>query len=261
MRSRAATILIGLSLPLAVAGTLSASPLPESLPGTATSTAPVPSQAPAPAAGAPATPAAPATPPVPVSLIGPKTQASFVKQYQQRLRAKGQRIKVTGRFDKATEQATRRLQLKMGLPPNGLVDGAFLTKIGIKLRGIAGSTAPLPSPAANAAVIPVLMQYVGVPYLWGGSTPAGFDCSGLTMFAYKKIGKQTPRTTWDLWAAYPKVPFDQLAAGDLVFFSNLGHMGVYIGGGNFIHAPRTGEFVRVQALSTRLGNYVGAVRP
>jgi cell wall-associated NlpC family hydrolase len=46
-----------------------------------------------------------------------------------------------------------------------------------------------------------------------------------------------------------------------VFFSNLGHMGVYIGGGNFIHAPRTGEFVRVQALSTRLGNYVGAVRP
>ena len=218
MRSRAATILIGLSLPLAVAGTLSASPLPESLPGTATSTAPVPSQAPAPAAGAPATPA---TPPVPVSLIGPKTQASFVKQYQQRLRAKGQRIKVTGRFDKATEQATRRLQLKMGLPPNGLVDGAFLTKIGIKLRGIAG----------------------------------------LTMFAYKQIGKQTPRTTWDFWAAYPKVPFDQLAAGDLVFFSNLGHMGVYIGGGNFIHAPRTGEFVRVQALSTRLGNYVGAVRP
>lgn len=258
MRSRAAAILIGLSLPLAVGGMASATPLPDALPGTTTAQSAAPSQAPAP--GTPAA-TAPVTPPVPVSLIGSKTRSSFVKKFQVRLRAKGERIKVTGRFDKATERATRRLQKKMGLPPNGLVDASFLTSIGIKMRGVAGSSAPLPDPAPNAAVVAELMKHVGVPYRWGGATPAGFDCSGLTMFSYKAIGKSTPRTTWDLWAAYPKVPFNQLAPGDMVFFSNLGHMGVYIGDGNFIHAPRTGQFVRVQALGTRLHNYVGAVRP
>jgi len=258
VRSRAAVILLGLSLPLAGGGIAAANPLPDSLPGATTAPSPAPSQAPAP--GTPAA-AAPVTPPVPVSLIGPKTRASFVKRFQVRLRAKGQRIKVTGRFDKATERATRRLQKKMGLPPNGLVDASFLTSIGVKMRGIAGSNVPLPSPESNAPVVQVAMQYVGVPYRWGGATPAGFDCSGLSMFSYRAIGKSIPRTTWDIWAALPKVPFNELAPGDMVFFSKLGHMGIYIGDGNFIHAPRTGQFVRVQALSTRLHNYVGAVRP
>ena len=259
MRSRAAAaVLIGLSLSLTGGGIAAANPLPDSLPGTTTAPSAAPSQAPAPESPA-AT--APVTPPVPVSLIGPKTRSSLVRQYQGRLRVRGQRIKVTGRFDKATERATRRLQKKMGLPPNGLVDASFLTSLGIKMRGVAGANAPLPDPASNAGVVQVAMQYVGVPYRWGGATPAGFDCSGLSMFSYKAIGKSIPRTTWGIWGALPKVPFNQLAPGDMVFFSNLGHMGIYIGDGNFIHAPRTGEFVRVQALATRLHNYVGAVRP
>ena len=263
MRSRAAAILIGLSLPLVVGGTLSASPVPEALPGTSTSAAPAPSQPPAPVGGAAAgTPAvAPATPPVPISLIGPDTRSSFIKQFQARLRAKGEKIKVTGRFDKPTEKAIRRLQLKMGVPPNGLVDGAFLTSIGIKMRGVAGSDQPLPSPASNAPVVQVAMQYQGVPYVWGGATPAGFDCSGLVMFSYKQIGKSLPRTTWDMWAALPKVPFDQLAPGDLVFFRNLGHMGMYIGDGNVLHAPQTGKVVTTFPLARRLHDYVGAARP
>ena len=258
-RRRAVAILIGLSLPLAVAGTLSASPVPEALPGTSTSAAPAPSQAPAPTGGA--TQGAPTAPPVPISLIGPDTRGSFMKQFQVRLRAKGEKIKVTGRFDKPTEKAIRHLQLKMGLPPNGLVDSAFLTRVGIKMRGVAGADQPLPSPAPNAPVVQVAMQYLGVPYVWGGATPSGFDCSGLVMFSYKQIGKSLPRTTWDMWAALPKVPFDQLAPGDLVFFRNLGHMGMYIGGGTVLHAPQTGKVVTTFPLASRLHDYVGAARP
>jgi cell wall-associated NlpC family hydrolase len=258
VRSRTAFVLIGLALPFAAGGTLSASPVPDALPG-GTSTAPAPSQAPAPAPGAVAAP--PATPPVPTSLVGPQTRGSFMKQYQSRLRAKGQKIKVTGRWDKATETATKRLQKAMGLPPNGLVDASFLTSIGIKMRGVAGSSGPLPSPASNAAVVQVAMQYIGVPYRWGGTTPAGFDCSGLMVFSYRQIGKSLPRTTWDQWGAFPRVPFDQLAPGDLVFFRNLGHMGMYIGDGNVLHAPQTGRNVMVFPLAQRMHDYVGATRP
>lgn len=259
MRFRAAVVLIGLTLPLAAGGTLVASPIPESLPG-GTSTAPAPAQAPAPAVGAPVA-AVPATPPGPVSLVGPETRSSFIRQFQSRLRAKGERLKVTGKYDKPTEKAIRRLQAKLGLPPNGLVDATFLTRIGIKMRGVAGSGAPLPSPASNLPVVQVAMQYQGVPYVWGGTSPSGFDCSGLMVFAYRQIGKSLPRTTWDQWAAFPKVPFDQLAPGDLVFFRGLGHMGMYIGDGNVLHAPQTGKVVGVFPLARRLHDYVGATRP
>jgi peptidoglycan hydrolase-like protein with peptidoglycan-binding domain len=197
---------------------------------------------------------------VAVSLIAPGARGSIVVQMQKRLRARGVKVKVTGRYDRPTQVGVRRLQKQLGLPATGFIDTAFLSRIGVKMRGVAGSTRPLPSPASNAAVVRELLKYVGVPYKWGGTTPAGFDCSGLTQYAYRAIGKSVPRTTWDIWAALPRVPFDQLAPGDMVFFSNLGHMGVYIGDGNMIHAPRTGEFVRVQALSTRLGSYMGAVR-
>ena len=70
-----------------------------------------------------------------------------------------------------------------------------------------------------------------------------------------------PRTTWDQWGALPKVPFDQLAPGDLVFFRNLGHMGMYIGDGNVLHAPQTGKVVSVFPLARRMHDYVGAASP
>lgn len=236
-----------------------ASPAPTTLPDSTPSSSP--SQAPGPGEGAPVPVAAPiATPPIAASLVPPGTRGPIVVQMQKRLRAKGIKVKVTGRYDRPTQAGVRRMQKSLGLPPNGLIDSSFLGALGVKMRGIAGSTRPLPAPDSNAAVVPVLMQYLGVPYLWGGTTPAGFDCSGLTQFAYKQIGKSVPRTTWDIWGALPRVPFEQLAPGDMVFFSNLGHMGVYIGDGNIIHAPRRGDVVKITPLSTRLGNYVGAVR-
>ncbi len=120
---------------------------------------------------------------------------------------------------------------------------------------------PLPDGAGNAEAARIALSFQGVPYVWGGASPSGFDCSGLASYAYAQIGKSVPHYTYAIWGQFPQVPSDQLQAGDLVFFSGLGHMGIYIGGGNFVHAPQTGDVVRVQSLASRSGNYVGAVRP
>lgn len=120
---------------------------------------------------------------------------------------------------------------------------------------------PLPSGDGNAAAVRIMMKFQGVPYVWGGESPSGFDCSGLATYAYRQIGKDVPHYTYAIWEKFPQVPFDQLQTGDMVFFSNLGHMGIYIGNGMMIHAPRTGDVVRVASMADRMGGYVGAVRP
>ena len=122
------------------------------------------------------------------------------------------------------------------------------------------ASGPLPSGTGNASAASVAMQYLGVPYVWGGASPSGFDCSGLASYAYAQIGKSVPHYTGAIWAAFPKVPSDQLQAGDLVFYNGLGHMGIYIGNGQYVHAPHTGDVVKVSSMSDR-GDYVGAVRP
>ena len=104
------------------------------------------------------------------------------------------------------------------------------------------------------------MSQLGVPYRWGGASPSGFDCSGLASWAYAQIGKSVPHYTVAAYNAFPKVPADQLQPGDLVFFRGLGHMGIYIGGGQYVHAPQTGDVVKVSSVSGR-GDYVGATRP
>jgi cell wall-associated NlpC family hydrolase len=118
----------------------------------------------------------------------------------------------------------------------------------------------LPDGSGNAAAASVAMQYLGTPYVWGGASPGGFDCSGLASYAYAQIGKSVPHYTVAIYNAFPKVPADQLQPGDMVFFRGLGHMGIYIGGGQMVHAPQTGDVVKVSAMSDR-GDYVGAVRP
>lgn len=120
---------------------------------------------------------------------------------------------------------------------------------------------PLPSGAGNAEAVRIMMKFQGVPYVWGGESPSGFDCSGLATYAYRQIGKDVPHYTYAIWEKFPQVPFDQLQVGDMVFFHALGHMGIYIGNGMMIHAPHTGDVVRVAPLADRMDSYVGAVRP
>jgi len=120
------------------------------------------------------------------------------------------------------------------------------------------TTASSGGSARNARAAQVAMQYLGVPYRWGGASPSGFDCSGLAMYAYGKVGVSMAHYTGAIWSAYPRVTGD-LQVGDLVFFNGLGHMGIYIGNGMMVHAPHTGDVVRVASISRM--SYMGAVRP
>ena len=104
-------------------------------------------------------------------------------------------------------------------------------------------------PARYGGVVSIALQYIGVPYVWGGASPAtGFDCSGFVMFVYGQMGVYLPHNAAAQYAYGTPVSRDQLEPGDLVFFDGLGHVGIYIGGGNFIHAPHTGDVVKISSL-------------
>jgi peptidoglycan DL-endopeptidase CwlO len=120
-----------------------------------------------------------------------------------------------------------------------------------------------PAPAARyGGVVGVAMQFLGVPYVWGGASPSGFDCSGLIMYAYAQIGVSLPHHAASQYGMGSPVSRDALEAGDLVFFNGLGHAGIYIGGGQFIHAPHTGDVVKISSLSESwyASTWVGARR-
>jgi len=120
--------------------------------------------------------------------------------------------------------------------------------------------------------VAIALRYLGVPYVWGGSTPAGFDCSGLCKYVYAEIGIGLPRTSRSQYQTGQHIPADRLdllVPGDLVFFGTDGdpgrvhHVGIYVGDGDFVHAPQTGDVVRVTSLTSRIssrGDYVGASR-
>ena len=93
---------------------------------------------------------------------------------------------------------------------------------------------------------------VGKPYKYGGSSPAGFDCSGLVMYSYKQAGVQLPHSTDKQRSTSRPVKVSELRRGDLLFFNQEGkkhgHVGIYLGDGRFVHAPSSGKSVRSDSL-------------
>jgi len=109
------------------------------------------------------------------------------------------------------------------------------------------------------------LKQIGVPYVWGGASPDGFDCSGLVTWLWARHGYSIPHFAASQFHMGPVWIQDQkqLQPGDLVFFHKLGHVAIYIGHGYVVHAPHTGDFVRIAPLSTGWfqDTYVGATQP
>jgi len=117
-----------------------------------------------------------------------------------------------------------------------------------------------PSSTLGGQAVAIAMQYLGTPYVWGGASPSGFDCSGLTMYVYAQLGVSLPHNAAAQYGMGTPVPESSLEPGDLVFFYGLGHVGMYVGGGSFIHAPHTGDVVKISSMADYQSAYVGARR-
>jgi cell wall-associated NlpC family hydrolase len=104
-------------------------------------------------------------------------------------------------------------------------------------------------------------RFVGVPYRYGGSSPSsGFDCSGFVRFVYHRFGIELPHSSYADFGLGRRVARAALQPGDLVFFDGVGHVGLYVGGGRFIHAPHSGTRVQITTLADYGSSYVGARR-
>ncbi len=137
------------------------------------------------------------------------------------------------------------------------------TDIG-KVLGV--STTPAAPSADRNAIIATGQKYMGVPYVWGGATPAGFDCSGFTQYVMKQNGITIPRTAAEQFAAGSPVDKANLQVGDLVFFTTYkpgaSHVGFYMGDGKFLHASSGAKEVTVSKLDEKYytERYIGARR-
>ena len=171
-------------------------------------------------------------------------------------------------WQNARDRADQAAQLKIQLKQKKTSIQKTLNKVRKPLlkdaveRAGRGETVPaIPGgPTKAIGAVRAALSQLGVPYVWGGATPGrGFDCSGLTMWAYRQVGVNLPHYGGDQWNAGVHVSRSQLQPGDLIFFYNdIHHMGMYLGDGKFVHAPHTGDRVRVADLATR--PFAGAVR-
>jgi cell wall-associated NlpC family hydrolase len=128
--------------------------------------------------------------------------------------------------------------------------------------GITSATDPYGTSTPALKAVWFVYQQLGKPYLWGGTGPDAYDCSGLVQAAWNYAGVPIPRDTYSQWAALPQISKSSLAPGDLVFFEGEGHVGMYVGHGMMIDAPATGQVISLHPLDEAwyLDSYDGAAR-
>ncbi|UDY37991.1 C40 family peptidase [Dermatobacter hominis] len=161
----------------------------------------------------------------------------------------------------AAQTTTTAAAARAGAPGTTAAPKAAAKPAAPKPAAPAPSLPVAPVGSGAGAAIAAAQSVLGVPYKWAGASPStGFDCSGLTMWAWARAGKSLPHSSSAQYAATQRISLDQLQPGDLVFFNNpISHVGLYIGGGMMIHAPHTGDVVKVSPI-TRMGKLVRAGR-
>ena len=167
--------------------------------------------------------------------------------------------------ERARQQAlARQAQQRLAAQRRSLAQAAQpLAQSTVAQPAIAEAATAAPPPRYGG-VVGIAMRYLGIPYKWGGASPStGFDCSGFVMYVYAQVGVSLPHNAAAQYGVGSPVSRSELQPGDLVFFNGLGHNGIYIGGGQFIHSPHTGDVVKISSLSDSwyAATYVGARRP
>ena len=188
-------------------------------------------------------------------------QGSDIAEIQSALASQGYDVVADGDFGPATQAAVEAFQYANGLDNDGLVGS-------MTYQALMGRSMPAVSRSSNyisKRVINSSLNYIGVPYVFGGTTPSGFDCSGFTRYVFAAAGISLPRTADVQFEVGTPVSYENLAPGDLVFFSTYtygaSHCGIYMGDGNFIHASSSRGVV-VDALGSSYwgSRYIGARR-
>jgi peptidoglycan hydrolase-like protein with peptidoglycan-binding domain len=176
-------------------------------------------------------------------------------------------VDADGLYGPETRAAVRAFQRQHGLVVDGVVGPQTLAALGVRHHqggnGEANTSIGHSHHATRGArAVRVAKRYLGVPYRWAGASPAtGFDCSGFVMYVYGKVGVTLPHNAAMQYGYGHPVARADLRAGDIVFFDHLGHDGIYIGGGRFIHSPHTGDVVKISSLSGWYADtYVGGKR-
>ena len=143
-----------------------------------------------------------------------------------------------------------------------VVLAAVAARAGVALAAHLRTTHATAVQRERARIVRFARGFLGIRYSYGGTSPAsGFDCSGFTSFVYAHFGVALPHYSAAQFGLGRRVARGRLRPGDLVFFDGLGHVGLYIGGGRFIHAPHTGTRVSIDSLTGSYGaGYDGAVR-
>ncbi|PFJ24688.1 peptidoglycan-binding protein [Bacillus thuringiensis] len=206
-------------------------------------------------------------------LLKQGTSNSEVQQLQDNLRKLNYfNANSTGYFGSITKSSVIQFQSDKGLSADGIVGPNTKVAIANALNGTSvnnpSTQVQNPSSSKAEAIISTAKKYLGVPYVWGGTSPSGFDCSGFVYYVFRQHGiNNLPRVSYDMFNVGTSVNKSDLRAGDLVYFKNtyregISHVGIYIGDGQFIQASSGDEKVKISNLSGSyyIQHYAGAKR-